>query len=355
MWEQRLLIRDRNRRIVLAVLCGLPLIPVGHSVGQPSRLRTFVYEPKRKEWLEPPPPAPGTSEADLYAIRAWIKEGKERKALRAIKKLRKQVGESHTLLPHLLIAKAEAQIGRRRYYQAHLTLQEFLSRFAGMALTSDALRLEFVIAETFLAGVKQRWLGIPLFSGKDTAFGILDEIAADYADNRLAELAIKTTADQMFDEGDHALAELEYGRLLREYPQSRYAQFALRRLAEAALAGFGGTHYDEAPLIEAEERYHDYQLRYRAADREGVGLILDSLREMRAEKDYSVGAYYERSGHLSSAVFYYELVGKDWPGTIAQTKAASRLELLGVSQPVRSPDDSSGAFEAASGGGTSNR
>ncbi len=319
------------------MLIGLLLVPVGHLAAQPQRTRTLTYEPELRKWAEQSPPTPGTPEAEMFAVKAWNRVGKYRKAFAALKRLGKTVNEEHSLYPDFLIVKAEAQIGKRQFYEAHLTLQEFLNRYAGIALTSEALRLEFVIAETFLSGVKRKLYGIRLLSGEETAFAILDEISTDHADSPLAELAVKTMADHMFDTGDHTLAEFEYARLLREYPQSRYAQFALRRSAEAVLARFEGPPYDETPLVEAEERYHDYRLRFRgAADREGVGSILESIREMRAEKDFSVGAYYERTDHLSSAVYYYRSVNRDWPGTIAATKAATRLELLGASEPARS-------------------
>jgi outer membrane protein assembly factor BamD (BamD/ComL family) len=70
-----------------------------------------------------------------------------------------------------------------------------------------------------------------------------------------------------------------------------------------------------------------------AADRDDVRNVCDTIRAMRAEKDYSIGAYYERTGHLSSAIYYYKSVCTSWPGTIASAKAASRLELLGVHEP----------------------
>jgi len=186
-----------------------------------------------------------------------------------------------------------------------------------------------------LSGVKRKvWL-IFRVSGEDLGYQILDEISSDYPDSPLAELAVKTKADHLFKVGDHALAELEYARLLKDYPRSRYHQFALGRSAESALASFEGAEYDEAALVEAEERYNDYRLRYRVqADQEGVGLILDSIQEMRSEKDFLIGQYYERTDHIGSAIFYYQGVRKGFPNTIAARKATSRLELLGVLEPV---------------------
>jgi outer membrane protein assembly factor BamD (BamD/ComL family) len=305
--------------------------------GDEPRTRTLTYDPEKKEWVELPPPPPGTPEGDLHLIRVQIEDEKYRRAQSLTKKFVKAYGESHPLYPAAMITKAEAMIGRRNYYEAHLLLQEFLSQFGGMELTSDALRLEFVIAETYLTGTKRKWLGMRILSGKDLAYRILDEISVEYPESRLAELALKAKADHMFQGGDHALAEMEYARLMREYPRSRYHRFALQRSAAAALASYGGVDYDEAALIEAEERYRDYRRGYPGeADREGVGLILGSIREQRAEKEMSIGAYYERTDHVASAIFYYQSVVNTWPDTIAAAKARSRLELLGASGPVAS-------------------
>ena len=328
-----------DRRAGILLLTGPLFATLQVSDAQQPRARTLTYEPDRKEWIELSAPSPGTPEGDLHAIKVQIREAKYRQALSAAKKSIKRHGEADPLYAQVLLAKAEALIGGRKHHKAHIALQEFLGRFAGTALASEALRLEFVIAETFLAGVKRKVWGVPLLSGEDLAYRILDEISTGYPESRLAELSIKAKADHLFKVGEHALAELEYGRILRDHPRSRYTQFALHRSATAALGGFAGVEYDDAQLIEAEEGYHHYRLRYpAAADREGVGLILDSVREARAEKDLSVAAYYERTNHLGSAIFYYKLVREDWPDTIAATKAASRLGLLGALEPVTSTD-----------------
>lgn len=319
--------------IVFVVLFGASFVYTDGASAQVKRSRTLTYDVDRKDWVEEAPPAPGTVEADLQDIRRLLARKDYRKADSKTKKLIKTLGEDHPRYPDLLIARAEAQIGRRRLNKAHLSLQEFLNRFSGMTLTAEALRLEFVIAESYLKGEKHRWLGIPLFSGKDDAIEILDQISTDYPDSRLAELAIKVTADYMFDSGDPAIAELDYARLMREYPRGRYYEFAMRRSAEAALASFGGVHYDEAALIEAEERYRDYRRQYPdAADQQGVGSILASIHAARAEKDFAIGEYYDRTSHYGSAIYYYRRVQQDWPGTIVATKATARLQLLGAAK-----------------------
>jgi len=311
---------------------------------QQPRIRTLTYDGQQKEWVEQPPPPAGTADGDLYAIKLQIHDGHYRGALSAIKRLVAKYGKADPAYPEALIAQAEALIGLKDYAKAHAVLQAFLGEFGGMTLTAEALRLEFVIAEAYLSGVKRRvWLVFRV-SGEDVGYQILDEISTDHQDSPLAELAVKTKADHLFKVGEHALAELEYARILKDYPRSRYHQFSLGRSAESALASFAGVDYDEAALVEAEERYKDYRLRYRLqADREGVGLILDSIHEMRGEKDFLIGQYYERTDHPGSAIYYYQGVRRGFPETIAAKKATSRLELLGVLEPVAAaPSGSSG-------------
>lgn len=278
---------------------------------------------------------PGTAEADLHAMRVLIRDGKYRKALSQGKAFLKKHGKEHPLHAELLVAEAEAHVGLKDYDTAHVTLQKFLSQYSGMAITAEALRLEFVVAEAYLSGAKRRVWVIFRFSGVELAYQILDEISTDHPDGPYAELAIKTKADHLFKSGDHALAEIDYARLLREYPRSRYHPYALRRSADAALASYAGVEYDEAAIIEADERFGDYQTRYpAAAQREGVSQIRDSIREMRGDKEFLVGQYYERTDHLSSAVFQYRLVRTQYADTIASAKARRRLELLGAEEPV---------------------
>lgn len=308
------------------------------AVGQQRGTRTLTYDRDRRELVEVPPPPAGTPEGELHAIRRMIADEAFSEALDATKAFEKRYSQDDAYFPAVMIARAEALIGRRDFDKAHKLLQEFLNRFAGLDLTSEALRLEVIIAETYLTGVKRKFLGLRILDSEDTAFEILDDVSVGYPNESIAPLAIRIKADYLFRTGEHALAELEYARLIREYPRHRYHQPALKRSAEAALASFRGIPYDEAALIEAGERFHDYRLRYpSAADRDNVALILQNIAAFRAEKEYAIASYYERTRHLSSAVFYYQSIVRNWPDSIAAGKARLRLAVLGVGE-VAVPD-----------------
>lgn len=332
---------------ILTRLCFLvavlSFVGMHSATAQPQRARTLIFDNKQDEWTEQPDPQLGTPAGDLHAIRKKIVSGEFEAALKSTDAFDKRFGESDPMHPHLLIVRAEAMIGLFMYDEAYEGLQSFLARFGGMSITSQALRLEFVIAEAYLAGTKRKILGMKLFSGVERALEILDKIASDYPDTRIAELAIKTKADYLFATGDHEQAELEYERLLSQYPRSRYHQIALRRSAESALAKFAGIDYDEAPMVNAAERFREYRIAYRGeAQREGVDLILEGIKESRAEKERAIGAYYERTGHPHAAIYSYELVVKQWPDTLAATKTVSRLSELRSEHPDQQGENGPG-------------
>ena len=211
----------------------------------------------------------------------------------------------------------------RHYDAAYDTLSQLLEEFRRSEPAGEAVVELFNIAEVYLGGVRRKFLGMRLLNATDFAINILDDIATQYPDTAIAEQALKTKADYFHDKGDFSLAELEYGQLVRAHPNGRYNRYAQRRVADSALAGFGGVLFDERPLIEAEERYQSYATRYPGlAEQEGIGLILSEIREKRAAKELEIGAYYQRTRHPQAAAYYYRSTITNWPDSIAATKAA---------------------------------
>lgn len=342
----------RRQHLIRTLLAGgllvLAVPAVSSAQSAPDRNRTLDYNAETRRWVEIPPPQPGTAEGDLFHIRAQIKDEDYGDALESCDGFAQAYGEGDLLYPAVMIAKAEALIGKRRYYKAHELLQKFLNRYGGLELTGEALRLEFIIAETYLSGVRRKFLGMRVLASEDTAMSILDDISIGFPQDKLAPLAIKTKADYYFRKGEHAQAELAYSRLLQEYPNNRYHQLALKRSAESALASFRGIEYDEAALIEADARFRDYRLQYpQEAGQEGIGVILQEIRSYRAEKDFTIATYYERTGHLRSAVFYYSSVVREWPESAAAIKARAKLETLG--QLPADAADGAGSAPTATG------
>lgn len=315
-----------------------PLILVsGFAAAQDDerRTRTVARDPATGEWVDATPADAGTPEGDLRLAREALVHRDYSRTLRLVAEWERAYGKTHELHPAAILVRTQAMIGQRRYEAARKILARFVDEYDGTSYVHEALRQEFIIAEAFLGGAKRPFLWLPILPAEDMGLRILDDLSTGFPDDAHAEAAVKTKADYFFRTGEHPLAEMEYARLLDEHPNGRYHAFALRRAADAAQASYAGVEYDEAPLIEAQQRYEEYAQRYPAeASAGGVGGIIEKIQQDRADKELSFGRYYERTRHPRTAIYYYELVLKDWPDSVAAQKAKERLAILGA--PVES-------------------
>jgi outer membrane protein assembly factor BamD (BamD/ComL family) len=88
------------------------------------------------------------------------------------------------------------------------------------------------------------------------------------------------------------------------------------RSAQSAMASFAGVKFDAAPLIEAEIRFQEVLRRFpKLAEQERVPQILEQIRDTRAEKEYRIAQWYDRTKRYRAAAFYYQSVAKYWPDT----------------------------------------
>lgn len=315
-----------------------------------EKAESLEFDPKSGQWIEEAPPEPGTADGDLRIVRRLHANGENDKANRAIKKWLKTYGEDHELYPNAVLVRAKIRVARRDYYEAHEELKSFLASYAGTEYADQAMQIEFVIAERFLNGTKRKIWGFRIAKADDIGIAILDDLATNYPDSTIAELAILTKADYYFRSGDFAFAEHEYATLMSRFPRSRYTRKSLIQTARAALASFGGTEYDDAPLIEAYERFRQYTIQYAgAAEEEGIGLILDDITETRAAKELNIADYYVRAGHPDAAIFYYRSTITNWSESIAAVKAHDRLSEMGASEAEVGSElyDSSDPYDAS--------
>ena len=296
----------------------------------PERAVKLEYDSSTGQWIELPPPIPGTEGGDLAIAQQRLTRGDIKKAGKLFEKWIEVYGAGSENYPVALFGLADCEFQLQNYYKSHELLRELLGVAEDRDLLERVVHREFVIAEVFLSGKRRKILKMKLLKADDVALDILDDLSTNYRGSDIAELAIKTKADYFFEKGEFGLAEDEYARLAREFPRSRYLRYARLRSAQAALANFPGTEFDDAALIEAEERFDHFRKEFpELAQQESVGLVLDDIRNQRAEKEFSIGQYYERTESLSAAVFYYFSTYNNWPDTHAAAKAERRLLELG--------------------------
>jgi len=325
---------------LFTVACACAAAPIAAAQQEQYRERE-VLDPSRDEWLPASAETAGEPADAISHARLLLLDGKAGKAEDLLKDWLKENGD-HPRYYEALYLLAECAFEKRDYWKAY-------QRFDGVAeatsgeLFEKALRREMDVARAFLAGERRIVWKILRLPAYDDAIEILDRIWERVPGSRLGEEALKLKADYFFHVGDMDLAQDEYANLVREYPNGRYTQLAMLRSAEAAEAAFPGVLFDDRALLEAEERYRQVQAAFpEFAQRENVPARLRGVRERRAEKDLRVGRWYERRGRVRAAEFYYRLVLRQWPETIAAREARTRLRALGVEVGTASGQPSAG-------------
>jgi outer membrane protein assembly factor BamD (BamD/ComL family) len=299
----------------------------------------MVFDPATREWVVEPEPEPGTDVGDLEIARRTLADGQARRAQRQLEDWIKFYANESELHPEaiLLLGRAEFELGN--YITAHKHYRSLVNGWPGTEWADQAARADFVVAEVLLSGKRRKVMGMPMLPAQDEGLDILDQISVDFAGTPLAEEAIKTRADYHYRRGEFDFAEDAYARLAREYPNSPHLRYAMLRSAESALGQFGGIEFDDAPLVEAEERFDQYRARFpqAATQDEDVELVRAQIDNERAHKEYKTAAYYRRVGKFRAAAYYFRFVIREWPeSTWADT---ARADLASIEPFVESITD----------------
>lgn len=309
---------------------------------KPTYHERLEYDAAKGQWIEIAPPIPGTEDGDLALARSLLAQCEYKAARKAFDEWFETYPES-TLRPEALFYAAENEVSAEDtkpksgdLMQAHRWLEEVLDGWPGTDIADRALRKELIIAEMLLfKDRRQRVWKVMWLSAEEEALTILDRIIDERArETPIAEQALRLKADYHYISGNFEEAETAYARLMRDFPRGRYQKFAMLRAGESALARFPGVEFDDADLLEAEVYLKDFAQKYpKDAGAQQVPQTLARVSDQRAEKEFRVAQYYERTKQIDAAAYYYRLVEKDWSATTWAFEARNRLIAMGAMEP----------------------
>lgn len=320
--------------LIGAILCslvgwwGFALYVVAAPPEQLRYAERLLYDPVQGRWIEVASPATGTEAGELELALTELAQNKPKKARTRLKKwLKRYAGSPRHAEALLALADAELALGNRM--KAYRTYEKVLDEYPGRESDERILRREFAIAVSFLAGAKQKFLGMRLFRAYDEALDILDRITMRAPSATLAEEAIKAKADYYYRTGQFELAEAEFARLAQDFPRGRYYRQGLLMAARAALARFPGLAFDDSALLEARERFITLKDQFPDfAMQEDIDALIQRIDETMARKQLKIAKWYRKQGRKRSAVFYCRDTVNRWPGTAAAAEARRLLERL---------------------------
>ena len=327
--------------IVVFIVLAQPSVVIGQEEGEVYHER-LEYDAATGQWIEIAPPIPGTDGGDLALARFMLARGEYKKARKAFKLWFKMYPDS-SLRPQGLFYSAQTEVlaeeSRRKggdLIGAYEWLEELLEGWPGTELADRALRKELIIAEMLLFKHRKQklWRGMLWLSATEEALDILNRIIDLWAPGKpVAEQALRRKADYHYINGEFEEAELAFSRLMRDFPRGKYHKIAMLRSGQSALARFPGVRFDEADLLEAEVYLKDFHERYpQEAAEYRVPQMLSRISESRAQKEYTIGQYYERTRAIDAAVYYYRWIVSQYPATTWAAEAQNRLVALGAAE-----------------------
>ena len=328
------------RHVHIALLAMLAFASLGLAQEEAAYHERLEFDPETSQWLEIAPPLPGTEAGDLALARSLLARGEFKKARAAFETWFGMYPES-PILPEAFFYAAETEVSADDakprggdLIRAYEWLEQLLDGRPGTELAERAMRKELIIAEMILfKHRKQRvWGGMLWLSAVEEALDMLARVIDVRAPRTpIAEHALRLKADYHYTSGEFEEAELAYARLMREYPRGRHHKIAMLRSGQSAWARFPGVAFDEADLLEAEVYLKDFESRYpQDAAGQKVPQMLERIADSKAHKEYTIGRFYERTGAIDAAGYYYRWVLDHFSTTTWAIEARNRLIALGA-------------------------
>lgn len=225
-----------------------------------------------------------------------------------------------------LLGQANFVIGSSARISAFYNFDEVLDLYPDSRYFYPALERQFDIADAYLRGYKNRFIGLPMLSAESEATEMLYRIQQRAPGSPLAERALLRVADHYYATGDFDLAADAYAAYVRNYPRSPNLPRVRLRQAFSSLAQFRGIKFDATPVIDARQQLVNLANDYpRLAEEENVAALLRRIDEALARKLLETADFYRRTDKPRGAVYHYRYLVERFPDSPEAEEARQRL------------------------------
>lgn len=251
----------------------------------------------------------------------------------------------------LLIARSKYQIdGGDDWINAYYYCDELMDEYPDSKLFYDALQLQFTIADRFIAGHQDKFLGLPIVGRQDQAIEMMYRIQERSPGSPLAEKALLRTCDFYYSTGDYELAHDAYGFYMKTYPRSPMMSQVKLRQAFSSLAQFHGVRFDPTCLLDARAELLDVITAYPAMAKEkDLQAIVARIDQTLARKLLVTADYYRRTSAPRGAVYVYRYLIDVYPDSDEAAEAKKVLASMPASALKDLPPKSGEVFSVPLG------
>ncbi len=243
------------------------------------------------------------------ALRA---EGKQKKAIRALKELRRE----HPLsaeAPQARFMLAGIYEAKGDYREAFKEYDKLIERYQDSSLYKDALNRQLSMAMAAASGQLKTdvfWGAWKTEMESTVVRDWLQSIITKAPYNDMSATASSILGKYLYDREMFDAARQVYAKLVEQHPDSRYAPQAQLMVANIWASDRTRGNRNMVNLAHAREAYEEFTLRFpkHPDARKALGQA-SNVDRLLVEQELEVGRYYlERSREYGSAIFCFEEV-----------------------------------------------
>jgi outer membrane protein assembly factor BamD len=233
------------------------------------------------------------------------------------------------LAPGALFKIAELQERSGQYLRAAATYRALVEKYPSSDRFDQAIEGQFRIGEMYLAGKKQRLLGIPFGSALERAVGIFASVV------RTAPYG-KYTARAQFDiglvrekQGAKDAALEAYQAVVDKFPNEPIAADAQYQIGYLWFTAARQGARDIAATHNAKTAFEDFLFRYPRSEKAAQARAnLELLEHKQTNSSFAVAKFYDKQKKYRAAAIYYNEVIRQQPGSAESNQAQKRIDQL---------------------------
>jgi outer membrane protein assembly factor BamD (BamD/ComL family) len=250
-----------------------------------------------------------------------------------------------------LFLQGECEFFSDQYPKAHDTYGGLLKKYSNTRHLDTVMSREFALGRYWeqLHDANPKWpvtpnvtdSSRPRFDTFGYAIQSYERVHMNDPTGPLADSSLMALGNAYFRRGQYEDAAHNYDMLRKEYPNSQHQMNAHILGLQAKMRMYQGTSYDETPLKDSAKLARQTLTQYGAKlgdERRRIAESEAMISEEQANREFTLGKYYENRKFYGAARIYYKSVIDDFPGTQKAKEAQARFEAI-RDKPSEPPGD----------------
>ncbi|UCE49890.1 MAG: hypothetical protein JSW47_06995 [Phycisphaerales bacterium] len=238
-----------------------------------------------------------------------------------------------------LFTEAEIFYCKGKLARTIRTYDRLLTEHPRSSFRDAAVKRQFAIATSFLAGKKKTVLGLIKLRRDGEGIAIMERITDRTGFDTVMGIDAAIAVAKNYEERNKpSEAYLKWWEISLHWQRGPVGRDSLLGMARCKLAIYNShpehkrVLYDASSLDTAKSCYERFGLLYPDDAAEiGTYKIVRGINEQLAQKQLAIGRYYQKVGNTQAANLYYDMILRDWKNSKA---AESAREMLAENQDL---------------------